>query len=77
MIILANGKTNEVSQRTDATEALWVRINELPGATGWQMKPQGACLGELCVATAGETSVKSGSPTPTTGCGSATRTSRT
>ena len=49
MIILANGKTNEVSQRTDATGALWVRLDELPGATGWQMKPQGACLGELCV----------------------------
>ena len=49
MIILANGKTNEVSQRTDDTGALWVRLDELPGATGWQMKPQGACLGELCV----------------------------
>ena len=49
MIILANGKTNEVSRRTDATGALWVRLDELPGATGWQMKPEGACLGELCV----------------------------
>ena len=49
MIILANGKTNEVTQRTDAQGALWVRIDELPGATGWQMKPQGACLGELCL----------------------------
>ncbi len=49
MIILANGKTNEVAQRTDDTEVLWVRLGELPDATGWQMKPQGACLGELCV----------------------------
>ncbi len=49
VIILANGKTNEVSQRTDDTEALWLRLGELPDATGWQMKPQGACLGELCV----------------------------
>ena len=49
LIILANGKTNEVSQRTDATDALWVRLDELRGATGWQMKPEGACLGELCV----------------------------
>ena len=30
VIILANGKTNEVSQRTDATKALWVRIGEHP-----------------------------------------------
>ena len=49
MIIVANGKTNEFPQRTDDTEALWVRLGELPDATGWQMKPQGACLGELCV----------------------------
>ncbi len=49
MIILANGKTNEVAQRTDDTGDLWVRIDELPRATGWQMKLQGMCLGELCV----------------------------
>ena len=49
MIILANGKTTEVAQRTDANGTLWVRLHELPEATGWQMKPQGACLGELCV----------------------------
>jgi hypothetical protein len=49
MIILANGKTTEVSRRSDAADALWVRMDELPGATGWQMKPEGACLGDLCV----------------------------
>ena len=49
MIILANGKTTEISQRIDAEGALWVRLDELPGATGWRIKPQGACLGELCV----------------------------
>ena len=49
MLILVNGRTNEVSQRADADGALWVRLDELPGATGWQMKPEGACLGELCV----------------------------
>ena len=49
MIILSNGKTQEVAQRTDDTETLWVRLGELSDATGWQMKPQGACLGDLCV----------------------------
>ena len=34
MIILANGKTNEVAQRTDDTEALWIRLGELPATTG-------------------------------------------
>ncbi len=49
MIILANGMTNEVTRRSDTTGALWVRMDELSRATGWQMKPEGACLGELCV----------------------------
>lgn len=49
VIILANGKTNAVTRRSDARGALWVRMDELAGATGWQMKPQGACWGELCV----------------------------
>lgn len=49
MIILANGKTSEVAQRTDDTGNLWVRIGELPRATGWQMKLRGMCLGDLCI----------------------------
>ncbi len=49
MIILANGKTTEVPHRTDDTESLWVRIGDLPRATGWQMKLHGMCLGDLCV----------------------------
>ena len=49
MIILANGQTSEVAQRTEHTEKLWVRIGELPRATGWQMKLHGMCLGDLCV----------------------------
>ena len=49
MIILANGKTSEIARRTDDTERLWVRLGELPRATGWQMNPQGMCLGEMCV----------------------------
>ena len=48
LIILANGKTNEVAQRTDDTGALWVRLGELPGATGWQMKPDGARAWASC-----------------------------
>ena len=33
VIIIANGKTNGFLQRTDDTEALWVRLGELPDAT--------------------------------------------
>ena len=49
MIILANGRTGEFAQRTDDTEKLWVRIDDLPRATGWEMKLHGMCLGDLCV----------------------------
>ena len=49
MIILANDQTTEVAQRTDTRDELWVRLDELQKATGWQLKPEGACLGELCV----------------------------
>ncbi len=49
MIILANDHKTEIARRTDDPSGLWVRVDELPQATGWQMKPEGACLGEMCV----------------------------
>ncbi len=49
MIILANDKMSDIAQRTDDTSLLWVRIDQLNAATGWQLKPEGVCLGELCV----------------------------
>ncbi len=27
----------------------WAPVDRLPELTGWQLKPEGACLGELCV----------------------------
>ncbi len=28
---------------------LWLSLGELQKATGWELKPQGACLGDVCV----------------------------
>ena len=32
-----------------AADALFLPVAELPAATGWELKPEGACLGEVCV----------------------------
>jgi len=32
-----------------AAAALFLPAEELPAATGWELKPEGACLGEVCV----------------------------
>ena len=28
---------------------LWMRLDDLERASGWQLKPEGACLGDVCV----------------------------
>ena len=49
MIVLTSESTSEIAQRSDDTHKLWVRVDQLRRATGWQLKPEGVCLGEMCV----------------------------
>ena len=37
------------SAATAEGEELWVPASELPAATGWDLRPEGACRGEACV----------------------------
>lgn len=49
MIVLTSESTSDIAQRSDDTDSLWVRVDQLKQATGWQLKPEGVCLGEICV----------------------------
>ena len=49
MIVLTSESTSDIVQRSDDTDSLWVRVDQLKQATGWQLKPEGVCLGEICV----------------------------
>ena len=49
MIVLANDRTTEVAEFPSAANELWLRTDQLTQATGWELKPEGPCLGEICV----------------------------
>lgn len=48
MLVLANDRTTRLDAR-EPTDDLWIRTDRMEEATGWTLKPQGACFGELCV----------------------------
>ncbi|MDG2028434.1 MAG: redoxin domain-containing protein [Acidimicrobiales bacterium] len=54
MLVLANDESTTVDSLPDAGPDLWVRTDQLPEATGWELKPEGACLDELCVPLLGD-----------------------
>lgn len=54
MIVLANDNVTEVTAMDESTDDLWIRADELVEATGFDLKPYGACLGDLCVPLFGE-----------------------
>jgi hypothetical protein len=49
MIILANDRSSEVADLPGGSDELWIRSDQLTEATGWELKPEGPCLGEICV----------------------------
>ena len=47
--ILCNERPPYVSAATAEKENLWMPVSELHAATGWELRPEGACRGDACV----------------------------
>jgi hypothetical protein len=49
MHVLANDSVTTLTESLDDPNALWITSDDLKAATGFDLKPEGACLGDLCV----------------------------
>ena len=47
--ILTEAGATDVAGAEAADESLWLPIEDVTRATGWTMKPEGLCRGEVCV----------------------------
>jgi len=48
-IIYDNHANTQVAKANVEGDNLWLATEDLTGATGWELKPEGACRGETCV----------------------------
>ena len=49
MHVIANDTTTTLANSLEDSDALWIASDELERATGFELKSEGACLGDLCV----------------------------
>lgn len=47
--LLMNARVSQAPETGSDGDALWLPVESLEQATGWALKPEGACLGERCV----------------------------
>jgi hypothetical protein len=47
--IIYGDRSASVANATAEGNDLWFSLDDLRATTGWELKPQGACLGEVCV----------------------------
>ncbi len=59
--VVHHDRVTDLSGASAEGDHLWVPIEDLERSTGWHLKPEGACLGEVCVPLARDGSwVKTG-----------------
>jgi hypothetical protein len=47
--IIYKGRVSEVGSVTADGDNLWLSKADLTRASGWELKPEGACIGDVCV----------------------------
>jgi hypothetical protein len=47
--VIYGDRPSSVAGATPEGNNLWLSLTELHTATGWELKPQGACLNDICV----------------------------
>jgi len=47
-VVIVDGKEDRFDHAIAENGALWLEARELARRTGWELKPQGLCRGELC-----------------------------
>jgi hypothetical protein len=47
--IIYRDRVSEVSEAVAKGDDLWLSIDNLHNSTGWELTPEGACIGEVCI----------------------------
>jgi hypothetical protein len=47
--IIYAGRVSQIDRAKAVGDNLWLSNADLTSASGWELKPQGACMGELCI----------------------------
>jgi hypothetical protein len=47
--LLFDGRVHELEGAEQRGAGLWIRRSELEAATGWELRPEGLCQGDVCI----------------------------
>src|ERR1700680_4883808 len=47
--IIHGDKTSQVASASAQGDNLWLSLDDLRRSTGWELKPEGVCQGDLCL----------------------------